>query len=208
MGGITLDRVRATASADLGFASELLYAAPLKLNPESDAGFQIRSARQQLAQADGVAAVTVADGLPLDFRYRIRRVALKVGRNEAPRFLPVHVTRVDEHYLDTMAIPLIRGRGVRADDRAGTGLVTVISKPLFDELFPGLADPGDALGKELTYGADEKTQKTLTIIGVTSDFPTSQMSTTRAQLLLPLWRPRTFAGIRRRSPATSMSRRD
>ena len=38
----------------------------------------------------------------------------------------------------------------------------------------------------MTFGAEEKTQQTLTIVGVTGDFPTSQMSTERAQLLLPL----------------------
>ena len=35
MGGICLDRVRATATSDLGFASDLLYAAPLPLNAVS-----------------------------------------------------------------------------------------------------------------------------------------------------------------------------
>jgi predicted lysophospholipase L1 biosynthesis ABC-type transport system permease subunit len=38
----------------------------------------------------------------------------------------------------------------------------------------------------LTYGTDEKTQHTLTIVGVTGDVPTSQMSTERAQLLVPM----------------------
>ena len=37
MGGISLDRVRATATSDLGFAADLLYAAPLKLDAAVDA---------------------------------------------------------------------------------------------------------------------------------------------------------------------------
>ena len=81
-----------------------------------------------------------------------------------------------------MGIPLVRGRGFTADDRAGAELVTVISKPLADRLAPD----GDVIGKRLTFGADPNTQQTLTIVGVTADFPTSQMSTTREQLLLPL----------------------
>jgi hypothetical protein len=64
-------------------------------------------------------------------------------------------------------------------------MVTVISKPLADQLFPN-ADAAEAIGKRLTFGADKKTQQTLTIVGITSDFPTSQMSTEREQLLLPL----------------------
>jgi hypothetical protein len=67
-------------------------------------------------------------------------------------------------------------------------MVTVISKRLADQLFPN-ADAAEAIGKRLTFGAadaEDKTQQTLTIVGVTGDFPTSQMSTEREQLLLPL----------------------
>src|SRR6185295_2068402 len=44
MSGQSLDRLRATATAPLGFASDLLYAAPLKLDRLSveNAGLQIR----------------------------------------------------------------------------------------------------------------------------------------------------------------------
>src|SRR5262245_54513023 len=185
MGGISLDRVRSTATADLGFASDLLYAAPLQFEAGTDVGFQIRKVRGELAGASGVAAVAVADGLPLDFRYRIKRVALQTDANVAPKIVAVQVTRVDDGYLDTMGILLLRGRGFTGEDRAGAELVTVISKPLADQLFPN-ADAAEALGKRLTYGAGERTERTLTIVGVTGDFPTSQMSTERPQLLLPL----------------------
>src|SRR5207342_1995891 len=102
----------------------LLYAAPLPLNAASaeDTAFQIRTAQDSLSKARGVAAVTVADGLPLDFRYRIKRVALlpdaKRKRdsaqpqemNVAPKFVGAHVTRVGDGYLNTMGISLLRGR--------------------------------------------------------------------------------------------------
>jgi len=201
MGGICLDRVRATATSDLGFASDLLYAAPLPLKAGSpeDTAFQIRTAQDNLAKASGVAAVTVADGLPLDFRYRIKRVALQTDAerkrdsaqpqelNVAPKFVSVHVTRVGDGYLNTMGIPLFRGRDFSADDRAGAELVTLISKALAELLFPD-AEAAAAIGKKLTFGVPgaDRTQQTLTIVGITGDFPTSQMSTEREQLLLPL----------------------
>jgi hypothetical protein len=78
--------------------------------------------------------------------------------------------------------------------------VTINSKAVADRLFPN-ADAAEALGKRLTFGADEKTQQTLTIVGVTGDFPTAQMSTEREQLLLPLEQhpsPKVFLGLRRR----------
>jgi len=205
LGGISLDRVRSTATADLGFESDLLYAAPLELNagpetrtPRND-DFQIRSLRDTLAMASGIASVTVADGLPLDFRGRPATVSLQT---EAPVLVRVQTTRVGDRYLNTIGIPLLSGRDFSDDDSAGSEKVTIITKPLADRLFPnaGVAEP---IGKRLTFsaagenGAADTPPQALTIIGVTGDFPTSQMSTERAQLLLPL-----AQHIRRNSVAT------
>ena len=108
-------------------------------------------------------------------RATARRSRCRPDANAAPTFVSVHVTRVGDAYLGTMGIPLLRGRGFTADDRAGAEMVTVISKPLADQLFPH-ADAAEAIGKRLTFGTDKKTQQTLTIVGVTGDFPTAQMS--------------------------------
>lgn len=187
MAGVSLDRIRSTAMNDLGFAAEELYAAQLALDgaTEDTASFRIRAAQDTLSQAGGVASVTVADGLPLDFGGRTHRVSLATTPDVAPRFMRVHVTRVGNDYLKTMGIPLLRGRGITADDRMGSELVTVISQTLASELFPD-ADASESIGKRLTFETERKPVQTLTVVGVTADFPTSQMSTERAQLLLPL----------------------
>ena len=194
MSGQSLDRVRATATAPIGFEAARLYAAPLRLDglTVENAGFQIRRLGDRLAQASGVESVTVADGLPLDFRYRNEAVALQVAAGVAPRLVAAHVTRVGDGYLDTMGIPLVRGRGFTAEDRVGAELATVISKPLADRLDPN----AEVIGKRLMFGSDEATRQTFTIVGVTADFPTSQMSTWREQLLLPLAQ---HPGVRRNS---------
>ena len=187
MSGVQLDRVRATAIADLGFASDLVYAMPLKIDAEKipNADSRIRGVRDDLAKANGVAGASLADGLPLAFRGDTVRTALQPDGNAAPRIVRAHVTRVDDNYLSTMGIPLLRGRGFATNDRAGTELVTIISKALAARLFP-TADAGEAIGSRLTFGDDEKTSQLLTVVGISGDFPTAQMSTPREQLLLPL----------------------
>jgi predicted permease len=187
LSGIQLDRVRATATADLGFAADLLYAVPLKVDDAkiANADSRIRSVRDDLARANGVAAATLADGLPLDFRGDSARTALQPEVNVAPQFVHVSATRVDKDYLNTMGITLLRGRGFSADDQAGTELVTIISKTLAEKLFPN-TEAGQAIGKRLIFGNDEKTTQTITVVGVSGDFPTTQMSAAREQLLLPL----------------------
>src|SRR6185369_3167598 len=191
MSGISLDRVRSTATADLGFASDLLYATPLKVDADkiANADFRIRGVRDDLAKANGVAAATLASALPLasseDFRGDNVRIALQPEPNGAPKLFRVRETRVDNDYLKTMGIPLLRGRGFSADDRTGTEPVTIISKTFAEQLFPN-ADSDQAIGRRLIFSNDGKTQQTLTIVGVSGDFPTASMSTRREQLLLPL----------------------
>jgi predicted permease len=184
---LSLERFRATAAADLGFASDLLYAAPLELEARAGgpADSQIRRVRDSLASAAGVAAVTVADGLPLDFTNRNRRVSTQPEAGVAPTTINVHVTRVGEGYLDTMGIALARGRGFTRDDAAGAAMVTIVSQALAEKLLPD----ADALGQRLTFetsGDQDRPPLTLTIVGVTADFPTWRMSSGREQLLLPL----------------------
>jgi predicted permease len=190
MSSIQLDRVRSTATADLGFAADLLYAVPLKVDgppykTPADADARIRSIRDNLAQANGVAATSLADGLPLDNRDRGARTALQPEANAAAKFVHVQVAHVDNDYLNTMSIPVLRGRAFAADDQAGTEPVTIISKSLAEKLFPN-ADAGQAIGKRLIFGNDEKATQTLTVVGVSGDFPAATMSTARDQLLLPL----------------------
>jgi len=194
MSGQALDRVRATAFGPLGFDADRIYAAPLKFDGLSidDASFQIRRLSAALAASSGVEAVTVADGLPLDFRGRSTRVWLQVGADVAPRPASAHVTRVGDGYLETMGIPLVSGRGFTTNDRDGTERVAIVSQPLANRLAPG----EDVIGRRLTYGSDEATQQEMTIVGVTADFPTSQMSTWREQVLIPLAQ---HPGVRRDS---------
>jgi ABC-type antimicrobial peptide transport system permease subunit len=100
-----------------------------------------------------------------------------------------------------MGIRLLSGRDFGPDDTFGGEKVTIITKPLADRLFANRG--ADAIGKRLTFRAAGENSSTdappqvLTIIGVTGDFPTSQMGTDRAQLLLPL-----AQHIRRNSVAT------
>lgn len=208
MGGISLDRVRSTAVGDLGFAWNLLYATPVKIEAEAanTGDVSLQRIRETLMQSNGVESVTMADGLPLDFMGRGTRVALPAGGDAAPNVIPTTVTRVGDSYLETMGIRLLRGRAFTPADRAGTEPVVIVSKALADRLLPN-ADPMELLGKRLTFGIDERTPQTLTIVGVTADFPTSQMSTEREQLLVPFAQQptRTIFVIARSRPGAAAS---
>ena len=176
--GVMLDRVR---TADFGFDTEGLVAArfdPGAAARRGGAALSLRSVRATLAEASGVVSVTMADGMPIDFVSRYVRVSQANGTE----FVSAHVTRVAEGYLEALGVRLLRGRGITADDRAADARVVVISEPLAARLFPD----GDAIGKRLTLPLEEHREEEFTIIGVTADFATSQLTTERPQMLLPL----------------------
>jgi predicted permease len=180
--GVMLDRVR---TADFGFPTDGLAAArlPVQEGSQREADFSMRRVRDNLRQADGVRSVAVAEGMPIDFDYRLFRVARPGGS----QFVTTHVTRVGENFLETIGASLLRGRSITAEDRVMASQVAVISRPLADLLFPD----SDAIGERLTIALEEGRDQEFTIVGVSGDFATSQLTTERPQVLLPL--PETLA---------------
>ena len=177
IGGVMLDRVR---TADFGFQTDGLAGArvPASIGAQKDAASSIRKVRDNLSQASGVIAAAVADGMPIDFDER----SFRVGRPDGAEFVTSQVTHVGENFLETIGARLRRGRTITAEDRITDAPVAVISEPLAQRLFPNAEPIGERVTVALTQGSDQ----TFTIVGVTADFATSQLTTERPQILLPL----------------------
>ena len=193
LSGVMLDRVR---TADFGFPTDGLAGArlPAPEGPAQEASFSIRRVRDHLQQASGVRSVALADGMPIDFDYRNFRVA---GTSSA-RFATAHVTHVGENFLETVGARLLRGRAISAEDRVTAASVAVISEPLASQLFPA----SEPIGENVKLTLDDGVEQEFTIVGVSADFATSQLTTERAQILLPLPEvlPRTVYLIARGAP--------
>jgi ABC-type antimicrobial peptide transport system permease subunit len=181
--GVMLDRVR---TADFGFPTDGLAAArlPAPASQDREAGSSIRRVRDNLQRASGARSVALAEGMPIDFDYREFRVARAGGAE----FVTAHVTRVGENFLETVGAPLLRGRTITAEDRIMAAPVAVISQPLAQQLFPGT----EPIGERVTVTLNESREQEFTIVGVSADFATSQLTTERPQILVPL--PDVFTG--------------
>lgn len=173
--GVMIDRVR---TADYGLPLDGLAGARIPASATKRDGGSIRSAVDGLRQAPGVRSVAMADGMPIDFDYREFRIA----RADKAAFATAHVTRVGEHFVETVGARLLHGRTITAEDRLTGAAVAVMSQPLAERLFPD-ADP---IGRHLTVALEDGRDRDFTVIGVTGDFASSQLTTTRLQLLLPL----------------------
>ena len=173
--GVMIDRVR---TADFGFPLEGLAGARVPASVRAQEARSIRSAVDSLERTAGVRSVAIADGMPIDFDYR----EFRVGRADKSRFATAQVTRVGEHFLETVGAPLLRGRTITAEDRTMDSPVAVISDPLAKQLFAGR----EAVGQRVAAWLEEGREREFTVVGVTADFASSQLTTTRLQLLLPL----------------------
>ena len=180
--GVYLDQARVTTFADVGFTPKGLYAARLGLpaiaRTEEEQRLFIRTVVENLANAPGVASVSVGDGMPLDFIYRNARVA----REGDGAFVTAHTTRVGPNYLDTIGTRLLAGRSIDANDREGSERVVLLSEPLARQLFPA----GDPIGGRVTFALGGGERKVYTVVGVTADLVSTQMGNPRPQLFLPL----------------------
>ena len=96
--------------------------------------------------------------------------------------LTAQVTRVGEKFLETIGAPLLRGRTITLEDRIRAASVAVISEPLAKQLFPAT----EPIGERVTITLEESREQEFTIVGVSADFATSQLTTRRPQILLPL----------------------
>jgi hypothetical protein len=175
--GVMIDRTR---TADFGFPTDGLVAArlPAPSGTGREADFSIRRVRDNLRQTSGVRSVAIADGMPIDFDYR----EFRIGRTGGADFVTAHVTRVGENFLETVGAPLLRGRAITGEDRVMASPVAVISGPLAELLFPGM----EAIGQQVTITLEENREEAFTVVGVSGDFATSQLTTLRPQILLPL----------------------
>ena len=181
--GMVLQGTRLMDVADYGFAQDQLLVARMDLDAEGFADDQVepflRQLRDSVGALPGVAAVSVADGVPLDYGGRARRLS-RAGEES---YHWIQGTRVDERYFETIGTPLVRGRGFEPRDRAGAEPVAVITQSLAALLWPG----EDALGRRVRYGFDRTTLTELTIVGITADVVGTSHESDTTNLFVPLW---------------------
>jgi predicted permease len=151
--GLFLRSLEATRKIDAGFETRNLLSVAFDLglqgyNQEKGEAF-LRQVRERLSSLPGVAAVSHASAGPLAGSV-LRSVFLE-GGDENDRTL-VQVNTVGPGYFDAMRIPIVQGRPITEDDKAGGPKVAVINETMAKTFWPR----GNALGKRFHFfGASE-----------------------------------------------------
>lgn len=148
----------AAIQVDPGFDSSRLLVASLgRLDAARAADTADRSAavalelQQRLAATGGVRAVSWASFLPLSLNASRRGVRIRGYEPRQGEDMEFHFSTVGPSYFETLRIPLVRGRGLSAQDLSGAPRVVVVNETFARRFWPG-ADP---IGRELSMSGPD-----------------------------------------------------
>ena len=149
------------ASNVLTMRMDLLYG---KYDSEEKVGAFWGRLQERLAALPGVEAVGMVTELPLSGQPNDAPFTVE-GRPPVPtnQQFGADFRRVNQDYLRSMRIPLLRGRGFTEQDVRQSAKVVLISETLASEVFPN----DDPLGKRLLLGMNERTP--FEIVGIVGD---------------------------------------
>lgn len=163
VGGLLLQSFSRVLDVDLGFEQSDLAAWLVDTDREFEtlterAAF-FRSLTDEVRSIPGVESAGLTDAIPLGINrgWTIGVPGRIYEPGESPNVFP-HI--VDRHYIETMGIPMISGRGFRLADDLDSESVAIINETAARELFPDR----DAVGQAITLGGDE-----IRIVGVVAD---------------------------------------
>jgi putative ABC transport system permease protein len=162
-------------AVDPGFDPRQLLTAQLEISPQRyEQSEQIRAFYAELLrrieEIPGVTAAATARALPMTGQLEIGDWSfLREGRFSSPP-QPSEWTAADwqvvsADYFETMAMPLIAGRGLEEADRTGGLPVLVVNQTLARQVWPD----GDAVGQRVLLGGGATDSVYRTVVGVVGD---------------------------------------
>ncbi|MFC1544466.1 FtsX-like permease family protein [Gemmatimonadota bacterium] len=185
--GVLIRSLSRIQRAEVGFDPHALLTVDVQLpvhkyaSPQ-EVGTAFGLVMERLNALPGLQAVSAVDGLPLfggmwNGIYRPDQPPDNVGDR-----LPALRRIAMDGYFATMGIPVLAGREFTNADRDGAQFVTVVSRKLVEDLFPG----EEALGKTIVHPWDNSIE--LEIVGIVGDVADDgPMSDRRPVFYLSFW---------------------
>src|SRR5213080_3123100 len=163
-----------------GFDTRDVLAARIRLTPARyPAGAQqtlfFDNMLASLQAHPGVRSASLAGTLPLSGNMFMLAFDPRTVRPDYPE--PIMILRlsvISPDYFTTFRIPMRRGRGFTAQDRAGAPPVAVINRASADQLWPGQ----DPIGRQLTIGGPGQPAGPLTVVGLIDNLRSASLDAT------------------------------
>ena len=173
--GLFLRSLGVMEDRDFGFEPQGLVTTRVDLFQEGyesqeSAEVFLDRAREAIEAVPGVISVSVADGIPLDLSGNFTGVARADQPDDARGRIQVELTKVTEHFFETVGSPVLQGRGIEYGDNLSSDPVVVITESLAARLWPG----EDALGRTLRSGGTRTGPRDYTVVGIVADVASSR----------------------------------
>jgi predicted permease len=163
--GLFLRSLRDAQAVDPGFETRGVLVMNFNLGREGytpDRGqLFFDQVTEQVSGLPGVVHASIAQNPPLAGGF-LRSVMPEGADTTTQDRILVQVNSVSPGYLETLEIPLVRGRDLAATDTAGAPLVVVVNETMAQRFWPG----ADALGKRFRFFGDDAFT---TIVGIARD---------------------------------------
>jgi len=171
-----------------GFSPENLLVVNLPLSPQRYADNNLRTAAvdriiERVRDLPGVRGAAMTTGLPMageGVTVHFNRAAFPPKRPED--YVMAGIRAVTPGYLETIGVPLRRGRTLTEQDREGAPRVAVINESMARQFFPGL----EPLGQRIQMGTEpEPDLPAIEIVGVVGDVKQSFQMGSKAEMFVP-----------------------
>ncbi len=205
-GSLLVRSLAVAGRVDLGYDVDRLavLSVAMEMNGYDDggqAGAFLERGRLRLQELPQVEAVSLVSRVPLSINNNGFGVFLdghQVAATDAP--YTMDGAYVDEHYIGTLGLALVAGRGIEAADRDEQRRVVVVTQTMAERYWPGR----EAVGRELRLRWDGDPYR---VVGVVADYKVDTPGeTSRAYLHLPLGRREMFGNylVHTALPAASL----
>jgi predicted permease len=172
--GLFLRSLQNATTIDLGFKPEGVETVTFDLRTQGYSEQKGREFFRQLAERlgglPGVRAASLARMVPLNGSNM--KTGINVSGKELPageRLPAVGLNVVDEHYFETLEMPVLLGRTFNQMDKRGAPRVAIVNETLARRFFPG-ADVSSVLGQafSLESGSTSEADR-IEIVGIVKD---------------------------------------
>jgi predicted permease len=165
--GLFLRSLRNASSIDPGFDADNLLIMTMDLqlqgyNEPTGRNF-IKSMLERVRALPGVEAASITGELPLGMGVSRRGVTIEGYTPQPGESTEIHSSSISPGYIETLRIPVLRGRSFNEDDRVGSPGVLMINEAFARRYWPGQ----EAIGKRIQMG--DSSSPNLEVIGVVKD---------------------------------------
>ncbi len=137
---------------------------------------------EHIAAVPGISSASAVATQPFAVNGGVDAVWYAEGQTRAAASNPyANYEAVDAAYFRTLGLPIVRGRAIRENDRAGSAPVVWVNEAFARLYWPG----ADAIGRRIKLGMAESTDPWRTVVGVTADARYRDLTEVRPSVYVP-----------------------